>query len=168
MCTHTHTHIHTQKWYKIALYERHHGVRCRHKAFRIIWCAELLVKKKEREETMCMCMRIYMCDMYHRIYSIYMYIDVSTLCPGVLWPPLSTIITSLLRWASYCISASNAYCDAFLYCLHWRKKLFRMFGPELIRINLLIKTARSAVSKNRVERCFLFCGVSRDILKTWH
>jgi len=33
---------------------------------------------------------------------------------------------------------------------------FRMFGPELIRINSLIKTARS----------FFFCGVSREILRT--
>jgi len=45
-----------------------------------------------------------------------------------------------------------------------------MFGPELIGINelinQLIKTARSAVSKNRAERGFLFCGVSREILKT--
>jgi len=40
-----------------------------------------------------------------------------------------------------------------------------MFGPELIQINYwineLIKTAQSAVSKNR----FFFCGVSREILK---
>jgi len=34
----------------------------------------------------------------------------------------------------------------------WRKKLLRIFGPELIRIKSLIKTARSAVSKNRAER----------------
>jgi len=33
------------------------------------------------------------------------------------------------------------------------------------RINSLIKTARSAVSKNRAERGF-FCGVSRENLKT--
>jgi hypothetical protein len=44
-----------------------------------------------------------------------------------------------------------------------RKLLLRIFGPELIRINLLIKTVRSAVSKNPV---FFFCGVSREILKT--
>jgi len=37
-----------------------------------------------------------------------------------------------------------------------------MFGPELIRINLLIKTARSAVSKNPR---FFFGGISREILK---
>jgi len=41
-----------------------------------------------------------------------------------------------------------------------------MFGPELIRINSLIddsiKTAQSAVSKNR----YFFRGVSREILKT--
>ena len=46
-----------------------------------------------------------------------MYINISTVCPGVLWPPLSTIVTLLLRWASYCVSTSNARCDAFLYCL---------------------------------------------------
>jgi len=46
-----------------------------------------------------------------------MYIDVFTLCPGVSWPPLSTIVTLLLGWASYCVCASNARCDAFLYCL---------------------------------------------------
>ena len=49
----------------------------------------------------------------------------------------------------------------------WRKQLLRMFGPELIQINYwineLIKTAQSAVSKNR----FFFCGVSREILKIW-
>jgi len=33
-------------------------------------------------------------------------------------------------------------------------------------INELINTARSAVSKNRAERGFFFCGVSREILKT--
>jgi len=32
---------------------------------------------------MCVCMRIYMCDILHRVHSIYMYIDVSTVCPGV-------------------------------------------------------------------------------------
>ena len=31
-----------------------------------------------------------------------------------------------------------------------------MFGPELIRINWLIKTARSAVSKNRAQRNFFW------------
>jgi len=34
-------------------------------------------------------------------------------------------------------------------------------------MNELIKTAQSAVSKNRAERGF-FCGVSREILKTPH
>jgi len=38
-----------------------------------------------------------------------------------------------------------------------------MIGPESIRINQLIKIA---VSKNRTERGFFPCGVSRDILKT--
>jgi len=46
-----------------------------------------------------------------------MYIDVCTLCPCVSWPPLSTIITLLLRWASYCVCTSNVRCDSFLYCL---------------------------------------------------
>ena len=46
-----------------------------------------------------------------------MYIDVSTVCPCVTWTPLSTIVTLLLRWASYCVCTSNARCDAFLYCL---------------------------------------------------
>jgi len=38
----------------------------------------------------------------------------------------------------------------------WRKQFVRMFGPALIRINWLIKTTRSTVSKNRAERdcCF--------------
>ena len=36
----------------------------------------------------------------------------------------------------------------------WRKQVLKIFGPKLIRINLLIKTVRSAVSKNRVERSF--------------
>jgi len=40
------------------------------------------------------------------------------------------------------------------------KKLFRIFGPELIRINSLIKTAPSAVSKNCRERGFFLCGVT--------
>jgi len=56
-------HNRTDLWYRIALKETPYVVRCRHKAFGIIWCAELLVKKKEREESVCMCMRIYMCDM---------------------------------------------------------------------------------------------------------
>jgi len=46
----------------------------------------------------------------------------------------------------------------------WRKQLLRTFGPELIRINelinSLIKTARSAVSKNRAERSFFFFPAS--------
>ena len=46
-----------------------------------------------------------------------MYIDISTVCPGVLWPPLSTIVILLLRWASYCVCNSNARWDAFLYFL---------------------------------------------------
>jgi len=41
---------------------------------------------------MCMCIRIYMCDMSHRIYSICMYIDVFTLCPGVF---VTTSVTLL-------------------------------------------------------------------------
>jgi len=43
-----------------------------------------------------------------------------------------------------------------------------MFGPELMRIDSVNKTARSAVSKYRAERGFIFCGVSRKILKTRH
>ena len=46
------------------------GVWCQHKAFLIIRCAELLVKKKEKEQSMRMCMRVYICDTYHKIYSI--------------------------------------------------------------------------------------------------
>ena len=46
------------------------GVWCQHKAFLIIRCAELLVKKKETEQSMRMCMRVYICDTYHKIYSI--------------------------------------------------------------------------------------------------
>jgi len=42
-----------------------------------------------------------------------MYIDVSTVCPCVSWPPLPTIVTL----ASYCVCTSNVRCDAFLYCL---------------------------------------------------
>ena len=32
--------------------------------------------------------------------------NVSPLCPGYSWPPLSTIVTLLLRWTSYCTCAS--------------------------------------------------------------
>ena len=46
-----------------------------------------------------------------------MYTEVSTVCPGVSWPLLSTIVTLLFRWASYCVCTSNARCDAFLYYL---------------------------------------------------
>jgi len=46
-----------------------------------------------------------------------MYIDVFTLFLGVLWPPLSTMVTLLFGWASYCVCASSACCGAFLYCL---------------------------------------------------
>jgi len=42
-----------------------------------------------------------------------MYTDV----PCISWLPLSTIVTLLLRWASYCVCTSNARCDAILYCL---------------------------------------------------
>ena len=40
---------------------------------------------------------------------------------------------------------------AHLYSFQWRKQLLRIFGPELIQMNGLIKTARSAVSKNRTK-----------------
>ena len=46
-----------------------------------------------------------------------MYIDLFTQCPGISWPPLSTIVTLLLRCASYCVCACHAHCNAFLYCL---------------------------------------------------
>jgi len=48
------------------------------------------------------------------------------------------------------------FCEAFLSKTstlahtQWRKQLLKMFGPELIRINSLIKSARSAISKIRV------------------
>ena len=38
----------------------------------------------------------------------------------------------------------------------WIKQLLRIFGPELIRINSIVKTARSAVLKIRAERGFFF------------
>jgi len=44
-----------------------------------------------------------------------------------------------------------------------------MFGPELTQINELTNTARSAVLKDCAGRGFffiVFCGVSREILKT--
>jgi len=40
-----------------------------------------------------------------------------------------------------------------------------MFGPELIRINELIKIARSAVSKNRSERGFFFKNAAASAAK---
>ena len=49
--------------------------------------------------------------------------------------------------------------------LQWRKQLLRMFGPEFIGINSLIKTARSAVSKNRVERDFFFAASNAKFWK---
>jgi len=45
------------------------------------------------------------------------------------------------------------------------KQLLRIFGPELIRINELIKTARSAVLKNRTERGVVFYGVILDFFE---
>jgi len=51
---------------------------------------------------------------------------------------------------------SEISCTIFGTIRQWRKQLLRIFGPELIRINQfkLIKTTRSAVSKNRAERDF--------------
>ena len=46
--------------------------------------------------------------------------------------------------------------------LQWRKQLLRMFGPEFIGINSLIKTVRSAVSKNRVERDFFLRRLTQN------
>jgi len=40
-----------------------------------------------------------------------------------------------------------------------------MFVPELIRINWLIETARSAVSKNRAERGFFFAASAAKFWK---
>jgi len=62
---------------------------------------------------------------------------------------------------------------AHLYSFQWRKQLLRIFGPELIQMNGLIKTAWSAVSKNRTERDFFVCVVGRKVfqnyshVKTW-
>ena len=66
---------------------------------------------------MCVCVCVFTCVLCNIEYIVYMYIDVSTVCPGVSWPPLSTIVTLLLRWASYCVCNSNAHWDAFLYFL---------------------------------------------------
>jgi len=63
----------------------------------------------------------------------------------------------------------NGIENLMLYsCMQWRKQLLRIIGPELIWIDWLIKTARSAVFQNCAERGFCFCGISREILKTWH
>jgi len=48
----------------------------------------------------------------------------------------------------------------------WRKQLLSILGRELIQINKVIKTARSVVSQ--YLRFFFLCGVSREILETWH
>jgi len=44
-----------------------------------------------------------------------------------------------------------------------KNQLLRIFGPELIRINSLIKFARSVVTKNCTEHGFFLGGVSREI-----
>jgi len=58
--------------------------------------------------------------------------------------------------------------QSHIYKEQWRKQHLRIFGPKLIRTNEFIKTARNAVSTNRMERGSGFCGASREILKTWH
>ena len=94
----------TDLWCRITPY----GLRCRYKAFRIIWRADLLVKKKERDESMCMCMRIYMCDIWHRIHSIYVYRRFHCVSWRFVVTSITvTIVTLLLRWPSYCVCTSN-------------------------------------------------------------
>jgi len=64
-----------------------------------------------------------------------------------------------------CMCAYVCVRGRVLVCMcQWIKQLVRIFGPELIRINTLNKTARSTVSKNRSERDF-FAEVRRDIFE---
>ena len=44
------------------------------------------------------------------------------------------------------ILSAAAWGDSGINATHWRKKILRIFGPEIIRIYELIKTARSTVT----------------------
>ena len=100
-----------------------------------------------------------------------MYIDVSTVCPCVSWPPLSTIVTLLLRWASYCVCTSNARCDAFLYCLILLVRIYSELR-ELLSVDaslytndgvlLLRECPRSAWSNELYVHIFLTCAHRRE------
>ena len=52
------------------------------------------------------------------------------------------------------------------YSQQWRKQPLRMSGPELIRINEWIKTARRAVSKN-LRAVFLFTNTHTNMHTQW-
>jgi len=68
-------------------------------------------------------------------------------------------LTSLVRMSSkeyekQCISSTE---------INEENNFSEIFGPEFIRTNLFIKTARCAASKNGGAR--FFCGISNENLK---
>jgi len=68
--------------------------------------------------------------------------------------PLVCTDASLLSYCFAHVTEMLLCCSAFASLDQSKKQLFRIFGPELIRINSLIKTARSGVLKNRAEHGF--------------
>jgi len=97
-----------------------------------------------------------------------MYIDVSTVCPCFSWPPLSTIVTLLLRWG-YCVCTSNARCDAFLYCLvllvRIHSELSELLSPLLFVYGSLYTNDVVLLFYHVLRECPLEC-VKQWIIRT--
>jgi len=62
-------------------------------------------------------------------------------------------------------SLSDVWHDSIKCVTQWRNQLFRIFGPELIRITELLKTVRSTVLKNRVGRSIIFATLAAKFWK---
>jgi len=98
-----------------------------------------------------------------------MYMNVFTLCPGILWPPLSTIVTLLLAWASYFVCISNTCCNTFLYCLvllMWIHSKLRGLLLLLLFINASFYTNDVVLLLYHVLREYISENVNQRLMRT--
>ena len=103
-------------------------------------------------------------------------------CAAVLFLQVPKKYTLLLRWASYCMCASNARCDAFLYCLvllmRIHSEVRELLSPLLFCELAAIVVSRVAVVVFRVgldqnHSLFLKAGLYPNYLisskqKSWY
>ena len=102
---HTRTHTHTH--------------RCRHKVFRIIWCADLLVKKKEREDGICMCACVCVCV---RIW----YINIELYAWSHLY-----VVTLCDPFCAYAMSFDRSFC---FYIILFRRDMYEHVSVHVVHM----------------------------------